>query len=268
MRNIVVSILIVLVFLLGLVKDLYASYALFDEPTDTINVAGQTVIGNAFTFEAVILFTKEFNGGGKIFNEWTSGQEDKLLWASPNSLAGYAYPTALSYTVISADCALTTGVPHHIAYVHDATQERLYLDGSLLKSRVVRGDVGDGTGNPHIGAIFRDGGIRSSFIGYVDSLRISDTARYNSTEFIPVLGDFVSDEHTLLLYDFNEAPGSLNVIDKSGNGHDGTLGIGFDGATKPSFENPVPIPGTFSLLIFGLLGLFGLKKKVKLFKNS
>jgi len=67
---------------------------------------------------------------------------------------------------------------HHLAYVCDGGEERLYLDGTLLQARAASGDVADADfSTSHVGAIFRDGGIRGSFVGLIDVLRLSDVAR-------------------------------------------------------------------------------------------
>jgi len=162
---------------------------------------------------------------------------------------------------IHSNTPLTLGTTHHLAYVYDGSEERLYLDGQLQESRSATGNVGDGSGLPHIGAIFRDGSISSSFIGYLDTLRISDIARYTTDNFSPLIGDLNSDNNTLLLYNFTESLGSSTVFDLSGNGHTGTLGAGFSGATSPTFSAPVPIPAAVWLLGSGLVAFVGLRRK-------
>lgn len=61
-----------------------AGVAYFDGLRDSIRVSGQTVIGTASTYEAVILFLTDAGTFRHIFNEWTNGQEDKVLAAGPN----------------------------------------------------------------------------------------------------------------------------------------------------------------------------------------
>jgi hypothetical protein len=261
MKKIFLAIFSVCIITFGVAGVAAASYILFDQDTDTIAVAGQTIIGTSFTFETRVLFTDEYNGQGSIFNEFTSGYEDKALQAGPSGFGGYAHPIAPSLEAIESTSPLTLGVFHHIAYVYDGSTEMLFLDGQLKKSRNASGDdVGDGSGSAHIGAIFR-GSLRSGFIGFMDTLRISNSARYTAAGFTPVSGDLSSDADTLLLYNFNETPGSTIVIDLSGNSHDGTLGVGFSGATSPTFTSSVPIPGAIWLLGSGLLGLVGIRRK-------
>jgi hypothetical protein len=58
-------------------------------------------------------------------------------------------------------------------------------------------------------------------------------ARYAGVSFTPATGDMASDANTLLLYDFDEPPGSTTVADSGPLGRTGTLGQGFPGATSP-----------------------------------
>ncbi len=213
------------------------SAAFFDEPTDVIQIDGQTVIGTSMTYEAVILFPSGVGAGGYLYNEWTNFQEDKTLRAGPGFVEGYDYPVGSS---LFSGVTMTPDIWHHVAFVYDGAEERLYLDGILLASRPVSTSVGDGAGMPHIGAIFRDGAIREGFIGYMESVRISDVARYDGDAFEPPLGDLDSDENTLLLLNFNEPETSETVQDESPLGATGTLGEAFDGATAPQLGASPP----------------------------
>ncbi|MDQ4127661.1 MAG: Ig-like domain-containing protein, partial [Actinomycetota bacterium] len=217
------------------------SAAFFDENTDTIQVSGQTVIDTTSTYEAVISFPSD-GSGGNVFNEWTNFQEDKTLYVSPSPTNITGFNFGSSAGELRADgFELSTDTWHHVAYVDDSVQERLYLDGTLVASQANgNGDVGDSTGLAHVGAIFRDGAVRSGFVGYIDSLRISDVARYSGESFTAPTGDLATDADTLLLYNFNDPAGSTTVTDSSGNGRMGTLGAGFGGATSPELGATVP----------------------------
>ena len=72
----------------------------------------------------------------------------------------------------------------------------------------------------------------SSFQGEIDAIRFSNIARYDCAEQDQAPFDppprFVSDEHTLALWDFNDKEGATRFEDTSGNGK--TL-IGMNGAT-------------------------------------
>ena len=227
-----------------------ASVILFSRPTDTIDVSGGTILSNSATYEARILFTSTFNGGGRLFNEWVDSQEDKDLFVGPGILLAYSFP--INGVDFRAFPAIGLDEWHHIAYVYDGSEERLYLDGSLLAARAASGSIGNAPVDPFVGAIFREFTIAPSLIGYVDTLRISNNARYFGTSFTPPHGKLMSDANTLILYNFLESPGSTTTEDASGNGHTGTLGVGFSGATSPIFvEDPVRDVGPEAGLVFG-----------------
>lgn len=248
-----ISTLSVSILFCGLTTVANASYILFDEPTDTISIAGQTFIDTSMTIEAQIFFTNEYNGEGVLFREWTNGLEDKQLQVGPNKLAGYSHPVSPVPSGISATPNISVGESHHIAYVYDGVEERLYLDGVLQNSRFASGSLGNASGNaPTIGG---------SFVGYMDAFRMSDIARYSASTFLAPEGDFIPDGNTLLLYNFTEIPGSTTIVDLSGNNHNGTLGVGFSGATSPTFSAPVPAPSVAWLLGSGLIGLIRVRKK-------
>jgi hypothetical protein len=191
------------------------------------------MIGTASTYEAVILFPPATGASGTVFNEWTNSAEDKFLAAGPSAIFGYNYPNVGSTFIASA--TVTTGVWHHIAFVYDGAQERIYLDGSLLMSRAANLNVGDSGGVAQVGSIARPS-CNNSFIGLIDWLRISTVARYSGASFTPPSEPTGTGElNTELLYKFNEAPGSTAVTDDGAHGYTGTLGVsGCSSPTSPA----------------------------------
>jgi len=222
-----------------------ANTILFDDSTDTIRVAEGTELGTAATIEARIKFTSEFDQGGLLFNEFTDSQEDKQLSVRTEGVTGYFFPINLDLVELQAPQTLTLNTWHHVAYVLGSGFERLFLDGMEIASRTVSSTenmIGNGTGIPHLGAIARENRIAFPFRGYLDTLRVSNIARYDDF-YDPPTGDLASDENTLLLYnfrpeDFSEVAGSTQVQDLSGQGRHGTLGVGFEGATSPTQVAP------------------------------
>lgn len=228
---------------------------LYSNTNDTISVAGNTVLGNQATYEAIVEFnalTYTGAGGGEIYNAWQFAAEDENFTIRNGGIAGgYAYP--VGYPNILQGGTLTTDIWYDLAYVYDGAQVRLYINGNLVASMAGSGSIGSGSGAiATVGAIDRppDGGVLPSFLGEIQSLRISDVARYSGSSYTPTLGDFSDDTSTELLYDFDNAPVGNTIPDLSGNGHAGTLGVGFTGAMSPTF---VAIPEPASIGIFSLV---------------
>ena len=145
---------------------------LFDESTDTIQVSGQTVLGTAATYEARIMFTDFYSGEGHVFNEWKRAGEDKNLWAGPSFIRGFSYninwPSPAEFDV---DTTITLNHWHHLAYVYDGSEERIYQDGVRVAFRPApTKNIFDANGLAYIGAIPRDGGTSPSLVGYLDSV--------------------------------------------------------------------------------------------------
>ncbi len=208
-----------------------AQYAYFSRPTDTIAIKGTVSLNNAATYEAIVLPTSQ--GVSHVFNEWDGAHDDKLLACGLTGIYGYGFPINQP-NALSAVVNVAPSTFHHIAYVYDGAQERLYLDGVLQTFRAASGSIGNSSSAVSaVGAIFRDGYIHGGCQGYIDTLRISNIVRYSGNSFTPPTGDLGSDANTLLLYNFDEPTGSKTITDLSGNGHTGTLGTGFSGATSP-----------------------------------
>ena len=249
-----------------------ATYLQFSNPTDTISVAGNTVLPNQnqVTYEAIIDPTStayapssSSNPSGEIYNAWDYGLEDEHFWIdSTKTLGAYAFPINWPNSLTGGTVPLNNWLD--VAYVYDGTQERLYIDGTLVASRPAQitltggpwptnGDLSyNASGIVSIGAMNRDGGIDPAFIGDIQSLRISNAARYSGNSYSPSTTDFANDSSTILLYDFDQLSlGDTTIPDLSGNNHTGTFGVGFIGATSPTIV--VPEPTSIGVIALGLL---------------
>jgi hypothetical protein len=204
----------------------------FDRGTDTIHVGGQTELTMAATFEARF-FLREGDSGGQIFNEWQAFAEDKYLYASPAQVCAYDHPIGFGQ-VLCVVTAVTTGVWHHVAYVYDGAEERMYLDGQRIAARAASGTIGNSPGEGYIGSIFRDGSQRLGFVGRLDFVRVSNVARYTGASFVAPTGDAAAEPGTMLLYAFRECPPSTTTADAGPLGRTGVLGEGI-GGTMPQF---------------------------------
>jgi hypothetical protein len=181
------------------------SHLSFTQSTDTILFTGNVSLSTETTYEAIIRFstiTYTGSGEGGIWDSWQSGAQDtRFSILNGGTPLAYAWPVNIPYTVGS----LTANQWHNIAYVYDGARERMYIDGSLIHSRTSTGIIGSGASNiMTAGAMFRDNGIAQSFKGDLQSLRISDTARYSGSSYAASLGYFGPDSSTQLLISLPE----------------------------------------------------------------
>ena len=263
MQAISVRKLVVIVCLLALNPAMIqAQHILFDMPTDTISLSGQTTLSSSVTYEAQVQFTATYQRRGFVFNEWANATEDKWFLVGPNQVQGFSFPAGAP-GVLSGDVSLTLNQWHHIAYVYNGSQDMLFVGGNLIASRASSGAISNAGGGAFLGSLFRDNQIVDGIVGYLDSFRMSSIARYSSSTFTPPVGDMTADSDTIMLFNFNEAPGSTVLNDLSGNGHHGALGVGFGGATYPEFVTAIPEPSTWMLISGILLGTLGYRRFIK-----
>jgi concanavalin A-like lectin/glucanase superfamily protein/PEP-CTERM motif-containing protein len=228
-----------ILILMVITQTVHANYALFNDVTDTIQIDGHTLLGSAATYEARIYL---LGSGGRIFNEWLGAAEDKMLDLTNGELRAYSYDVNRG-SLLTASVAPSLHAWHHFAYVYDGSEERLYLDGQIIKQRAGSGDIRDSaSGVAGMGGFMREG-FRPSFIGLMDTFRVSSIARYVGASFAVPTGDFVPDADTQMLFNFTESPGSLTVTGLGQAAATGILGSGYDTATTPSLVTNLPASG-------------------------
>jgi hypothetical protein len=253
----------------------------FNNPTDTIQISGQTWLGNESTYEALTYFPRGIGANGLVFNEYKFGLEDKVLSAGPNGFLGYNYPNFPNprLSAITSTEMLVPDAWHHIAFVQGGGTQRLYLDGQIFASRPSAGDIWDSDGGGFLGANHREIPLQAgrgfqfapSFIGHLDTLRISNMARYSGNSFEAPTGDLASDANTQIVYNFNledyfQQDGFTWVSNLSSNGRNGRFGTGFADATSPSIVVPVEaerVPEPSSTLGLLAVGAFSVRVVLK-----
>ena len=218
-----------------------AGMALFTRDTDTILVPGHIFVSDTLTMEAYVKF--DMTGpawGGDIFHEQYWGACDNAFEAgSDGSLYAWTYPN--NGDIRSLNLNIVNALWHHVAYVRQAGNQRLYLDGTLIGNKSGAGSSIGNSGSSWMSVgsfqytFYGIEGWHRSFIGALDWLRVSSNARYTGDTYtIPT--EPASDANTLLLYNFNDAPGSATIRDLSANQWDGQMGVGHFGA----YATPTP----------------------------
>ena len=165
-----------------------------------------------------------FSGGDEhiVGHEYFAGEGFSLenqhgTWAAeifgPDTTARWDYwdPTDINPPIAN-------GTWSHVAMSYDGEVARYFLDGLLMDTDTAsmsnlfsENFSEDLVINRHT---WGGGGSSSSRLsGYMDELRISNTARYQSA-FTPSMIEFQNDEFTVGLYHFNEQEGSI-VLDAS-----------------------------------------------------
>ena len=171
---------------------------------------------SSFTIEYFIRFNAintlyvpiGLRASGAINNgEWwceITAAENKMYWGFKN-FAGTTYYVNLAL----AGTAFATGQWYHIALVNNAGTAQMYVNGTATgATSALSGSFGISTTDLWVGA----GAGAYSLNGWMDEIRISNTARYTTT-FTPTTTPFVNDANTLLLIHADGTDGSTVFLD-------------------------------------------------------
>jgi len=195
--------------------------ALFDGTDDFLTLPNQTFTGD-FTIE----FFAKPDAATSLQVALRIGHYTGSSWQN-EAVFQFRGSSAPSYTsrwyVIYEDGSLGLtnasgggGVWSHIALCRSGTTTRFFKDGSLIQSTTGSGTIGGNasTDNITIGAI-ETGGLTQDFDGWIDEVRISNTARYTAAFTAPTAA-FENDADTTLLLHMNGPDGSTVFIDDNG----------------------------------------------------
>jgi hypothetical protein len=101
--------------------------------------------------------------------------------------------------------SVTTGVWQHIALTRSSGVCRLFIDGIKVGNDITNNaDVNNVCKQLGIGKYYSNRPEDWMYQGYIDEVRISKIARYN-TSFVPILSPFNSDSNTVFLCHFNDS---------------------------------------------------------------
>jgi hypothetical protein len=163
---------------------------------------------NALTIECYI---KPLNiaGNKTIFDMRTTGTEvSPYLYLDGANLKYYVNGS----NVITGTANLVADTWYHVAISRSGSTTKMFIDGVQDGSDYSDGSNYGSTKPLRIGAAFDASNV---YTGYIDELRVSDTARY-TTAFTPLNGIFQGDSNTKLLMHFDGTYGQTYTEDWSG----------------------------------------------------
>lgn len=142
-------------------------------------------------------------------NTSTGGSTFVIRWTG----TGWQFYSDGSQRLLVSD-SLATATWYHVALVRNGTSIVIYRDGTSLGSTTDSWDTNNNSGTIYIG-------IRDTLVqplnGYIDELRVSNTARWTSN-FTPETSEYTSDSNTKLLLHFNGSNNDTAFYDWS-SGH-------------------------------------------------
>ena len=117
---------------------------------------------------------------------------------------------------ISGSSSFSTNTWYHIAVVRSGGTVTIYKDGVSIGTDTTTGQIGGTDYSVVFGRYRATGGATGEYYnGYLDEIRISNTARYTTT-FTPSTTAFTEDANTLLLIHSDTTNGSTTFTDDSG----------------------------------------------------
>ncbi len=195
------------------------SSALFDGNTDALYItdySGFTFTGD-FTIEMFVRMTQY---GEQTFLDMRegSGGVNTGAFLYRDSSSNLKFELGGSAILTDADPNIVTNQWEHIAVSRSGTTIRLFVNGTQTASA-----TSSASGTPKNFYIGRNSFSATSgnTVGYIDEIRISNSARYTSA-FTPSTTPFVNDDNTLLLIHANGTNASTVFTDDNGIGRSQT----------------------------------------------
>ena len=138
-------------------------------------------------------YLRAVNGGEVNFTAWDNG--------------------ATTHSVRTGAGVVSQNTWHHVALVKNGTNFKIFIDGT---DETDSGGTDTSTNSSEISELrIGDNGSGQLMVGYIDEIRISDTARYSSN-FTPTGSAFSTDSNTKLLMHMDGPNNGLDLFDSAG----------------------------------------------------
>ena len=174
---------------------------------------------NDFTIEAWINPSAIYTTGSPIEPIWnkynTSNSQRMLSFGIYDGFLGYFWASSgASGNAVQTTQAISTGSWKHVALCREGNTWNTYYDGTRVDTRTLAVTLHASTEPVYIGSYF--GTANNEINGYIDELRVSDSARYTGASYTVPTEPFQNDTNTLLLLHMNGTDGSTTFIDDNG----------------------------------------------------
>jgi hypothetical protein len=196
--------------------------ALFDGNGDRLMVADDNLLfwnRQPYTVEywcrIIARTTEPFDTPVIIGNTNPSGQENFWNFGPDNSGNLTFYYFNGSAISVKDSATMNLDQWYHCAAVITSNTIKIYLDGVEKASAAISGTPQFNTGYGGLNIGWGNGTTRT-YNGYLDEVRVSNSARYTSN-FTPSTASFVNDANTVLLLHMDGANASTQFIDDSGS---------------------------------------------------
>ena len=176
-----------------------------------------------FTIETWVRFTGTENQGyNQIYGQWQNPYVT-LFYIQGTIGSGTAQSmvlvlnNAVTSNTASTTGLFTTGVWYHIAVTRSSGTILFFKDGTQVTTTAGSTNTQNLTGVSDFGIGYNIGADQQKLVGYLDELRVSNSARYTANFTAPT-APFVNDANTLLLLHMDGTNASTNFRDDVGIG--------------------------------------------------
>lgn len=203
-------------------------------------------IGESFTIEATFFVEAVARASNEMLLRKAQAYELGIEFRVPGAplVRLFVWANELQGSEVTSQAQMQPGL-HHLAAVVNRTAAQmttasLYLDGFLLRSESI---LAPADSDQPLAVGGADGKF---FKGWLDMVRLSNTARYSGDAYSIPEFPSISDASTRALWQFNESPGATVFADTSGHGNHLHAQSGTATAPMPDDSQPGTLDRTFN----------------------
>jgi len=194
----------------------------------TTGLNGSLTLGTSdHTIEGFIRLDSAINNRNTIISNNVASFTTNWMKLGVDLSGGSYYLQFIAYDyssggspVITSSVALSLSTWYHVALVRSSTEWYMYIDGTQRGSNITSTAKGitanwNANSGTQIGRYSFDNGANPGstyYDGWIDSMRISNTARYTANFTAPT-SELTNDSNTLLLLKFDGADASTTITD-------------------------------------------------------